>query len=203
MFVETWNNTSCDNNRSVCRAPRKQLHFCYWQFPLSKSNSESHNRKNNCWNKNKITSRFRKQKQRVLYALLVLNFGSKYFVTRINMGVREQQQQQQQQPLLASTSEQNQQEELNASSLLRQTWLESKKLWAIAGPSIFSRLAMFSMTVITQSFSGHLSDLDLAAISIASTVIIAITFGFLVLPFPFSSFLIFHFHRHNYHLSQK
>nr|POE70501.1 protein detoxification 27 [Quercus suber] len=36
------------------------------------------------------------------------------------------------------------------------------------------------MTVITQSFSGHLSDLDLAAISIASTVIIAITFGFLL-----------------------
>nr|POF04729.1 branched-chain-amino-acid aminotransferase 2, chloroplastic [Quercus suber] len=35
------------------------------------------------------------------------------------------------------------------------------------------------MTVITQSFSGHLSELDLAAISIASTVIIAITFGFL------------------------
>ena len=59
------------------------------------------------------------------------------------------------------------------------------------------------MTVITQSFSGHLSDLDLAAISIASTVIIAITFGFLVLPFPFSSFLIFHFHHDNYYLSQK
>ncbi|XP_075675092.1 protein DETOXIFICATION 27-like isoform X1 [Castanea sativa] len=96
------------------------------------------------------------------------------------MGVREEQQQQRQQPLLTSTSEQNQQEELNASSLLRQTWLESKKLWAVAGPSIFSRLAMFSMTVITQSFSGHLSDLDLAAISIASTVIIAITFGFLL-----------------------
>nr|POE70503.1 branched-chain-amino-acid aminotransferase 2, chloroplastic [Quercus suber] len=75
--------------------------------------------------------------------------------------------------------EQNQEEELNASSLLKQTWLESKELWAIAGPSIFSRLAMFSMTVITQSFSGHLSDLDLAAICIASTVIIAITFGFL------------------------
>ncbi|KAK4599185.1 hypothetical protein RGQ29_009300 [Quercus rubra] len=92
------------------------------------------------------------------------------------MGVRGEQQQ----PLLTSTSEQNQEEELNASSLLRQTWLESKKLWAIAGPSIFSRLAMFSMTVITQSFSGHLSDLDLAAISIASTVIIAITFGFLL-----------------------
>nr|XP_023884500.1 protein DETOXIFICATION 27-like [Quercus suber] len=96
------------------------------------------------------------------------------------MGVRAEQQQQQQQPLLTSTSEQNQEEELNASSLLRQTWLESKKLWAIAGPSVFSRLAMFSMTVITQSFSGHLSDLDLAAISIASTVIIAITFGFLL-----------------------
>ena len=118
------------------------------------------------------------------------------------MGVREEEEEEQQ-PLLTSASEQKQQEELNASSLLRQTWLELKKLWAIAGSSIFSRLAMFSMTVITQSFSGHLSDLDLAAISMASTVIIAITYDFLVLTFPFSSFLIFHFHRHNYHLSQK
>ncbi|KAL6176858.1 hypothetical protein ACLB2K_053490 [Fragaria x ananassa] len=64
--------------------------------------------------------------------------------------------------------------------LIERTWLESKKLWQVAAPSIFSRLAMFSVTVVTQSFAGHLSDLDLAAISIATTVIIAITFGFML-----------------------
>lgn len=66
------------------------------------------------------------------------------------------------------------------SNLIERTWLESKKLWQVAAPSIFSRLAMFSVTVVTQSFAGHLSDLDLAAISIATTVIIAVTFGFMV-----------------------
>ncbi|KAK9930372.1 hypothetical protein M0R45_027411 [Rubus argutus] len=64
--------------------------------------------------------------------------------------------------------------------LIECTWSESKKLWQVAAPSIFSRLAMFSVTVVTQSFAGHLSDLELAAISIATTVIIAITFGFML-----------------------
>lgn len=83
--------------------------------------------------------------------------------------------------LLVSGAEQNEQNgEENAGSVVRQTWFESKKMWVIAGPSILSRLAMYSMTVITQAFAGHLSDLDLAAISISSTVIIAITFGFLL-----------------------
>ncbi|KAF5740183.1 putative multidrug resistance pump [Tripterygium wilfordii] len=71
-------------------------------------------------------------------------------------------------------------EESNGLILIRETWLESKKIWKIAGPSIFSRLAMFSMTVIIQSFAGHLGDLNLAAISIACTVIISISFGFLL-----------------------
>ncbi|KAG8632871.1 hypothetical protein MANES_18G062732v8 [Manihot esculenta] len=39
---------------------------------------------------------------------------------------------------------------------------------------------MFSMTVITQAFAGHLGDLNLAAISIATTVIISFSFGFLL-----------------------
>jgi MATE family multidrug resistance protein len=112
------------------------------------------------------------------------------------MGIRQEEED----PLLVSGAEQQQQEqdrheEENAGSVVRQTLLESKKMWVIAGPSILSRLAMFSMTVITQAFAGHLSDLDLAAISISSTVIIAITFGFLVryhFP-PILLFLLFFF----------
>ncbi|KAM7518533.1 hypothetical protein LguiB_017495 [Lonicera macranthoides] len=64
--------------------------------------------------------------------------------------------------------------------LISRAWLESKKIWKIAGPSIFGRLSMFSLTVITQSFAGHLGDLELSAISISTTVIISITFGFLL-----------------------
>lgn len=85
-------------------------------------------------------------------------------------------------PLLLSSPEQNdlQEESTKDNDLINKTWTESKKLWQIAGPSIFSRLSMFSMTIITQAFAGHLGDLNLAAISIVTTVIISICFGFLV-----------------------
>ncbi|KAK7282851.1 hypothetical protein RIF29_11938 [Crotalaria pallida] len=72
----------------------------------------------------------------------------------------------------------------NSDSLIQRTCLESKKLWQIAGPSIFSRLTMFSITVVTQSFAGHLSDLDLTAITTACTVLISISLR---------SFLLFYF----------
>ncbi|EOY15354.1 MATE efflux family protein [Theobroma cacao] len=94
-------------------------------------------------------------------------------------------QQEQEEPLILSTTDQSrhfhrQQQEPEETNLISKIWFETKKLWLVAGPSIFSRLAMFSMTVITQAFAGHLGDLNLAAISIATTVIIAITFGFLL-----------------------
>lgn len=64
--------------------------------------------------------------------------------------------------------------------LARKVWVESKKLWHIVGPSIFSRLATYSMSVVTIAFAGHLGDLELAAISIANNVIVAFNFGLLV-----------------------
>ncbi|XP_057830778.2 protein DETOXIFICATION 27 [Cryptomeria japonica] len=54
---------------------------------------------------------------------------------------------------------------------------ESNKMWAIAGPAIFSRIAMYGTNVVTQAFAGHIGDLELAAISIASTVIVGFNFG--------------------------
>nr|XP_043607363.1 protein DETOXIFICATION 26-like isoform X4 [Erigeron canadensis] len=86
-------------------------------------------------------------------------------------------------PLLLSTSEDHQQvsvSEHELVSLVQRTWTEVKKIWKVAGPSIFSRLSLYSLAVITQSFAGHLNDTDLAAISIATTVITSITFGFLL-----------------------
>lgn len=64
--------------------------------------------------------------------------------------------------------------------IAKETCEELKKVWEIAGPSIFCRLAMFSLTIITQSLAGHLSDLDLAAFSIVTTLLISISFGFLI-----------------------
>lgn len=63
-------------------------------------------------------------------------------------------------------------------------WKESKKLWRIVGPTIFSLLASYSMIIITQAFAGHLGDLELAAISIAFNVIVGFDYGLLVLSQP-------------------
>ncbi|KAK3211219.1 hypothetical protein Dsin_015925 [Dipteronia sinensis] len=65
-------------------------------------------------------------------------------------------------------------------SLVTRFWIESKLLWHIVGPAIFSRLASYSMLVITQAFAGHLGDLELAAISIVNNVIVGFDFGLLL-----------------------
>ncbi|KAJ4958908.1 hypothetical protein NE237_026019 [Protea cynaroides] len=70
-------------------------------------------------------------------------------------------------------------EEGSEGSVIQRIWVESKKIWQIAGPAIFSRVVLYAMTLIIQAFAGHLGNLDLAAISIAFTVIISISFGFL------------------------
>ena len=81
--------------------------------------------------------------------------------------------------------------------LARRFWIESKKLWHIVGPSIFSRMASYCMFVITQASAGHLGDLELAGISIATNVIVGFDFGLLVciahLSFWFRFWYILHF----------
>ena len=64
--------------------------------------------------------------------------------------------------------------------LKKRVWVETKKLWQIVGPAMFSRLTSYSMLVITQAFAGHLGDLELAAISIVNNVIIGFNLGLLV-----------------------
>ncbi|KAI3966639.1 hypothetical protein MKW92_030382 [Papaver armeniacum] len=59
-------------------------------------------------------------------------------------------------------------------------WVESKKLWYIAGPSIVIRLSSNSVLVVTQAFAGHLGELELAAVSICVTVVVGFTFGLLL-----------------------
>ncbi|CAL5005697.1 unnamed protein product [Urochloa decumbens] len=58
-------------------------------------------------------------------------------------------------------------------------WVESKKLWRIVGPAIFQRIALYGVNVVSQAFIGHLGDLELAAFSIAATVVAGFNFGFL------------------------
>ncbi|KAK4480140.1 hypothetical protein RD792_013198 [Penstemon davidsonii] len=65
-------------------------------------------------------------------------------------------------------------------TLGERVWIESKKLWRVVGPAIFSRIASYSMFVITQAFAGHLGDLELAAMSIASNVVLGFDFGLML-----------------------
>ncbi|KAK9228588.1 hypothetical protein WN944_021540 [Citrus x changshan-huyou] len=69
-------------------------------------------------------------------------------------------------------------------NLPRRVWIESKKLWYIVGPTIFSRLVSYAMLAITLAFAGHLGDLELAAISIVNNVVIGFDFGLLLLGQP-------------------
>ncbi|XP_025801884.1 protein DETOXIFICATION 27-like isoform X3 [Panicum hallii] len=64
--------------------------------------------------------------------------------------------------------------------LAKDVWVESKKLWVVAGPAAFTRLTFYGMTVVSQAFAGHIGDLELAAFSIAATVISGLSFGFFV-----------------------
>ena len=89
------------------------------------------------------------------------------------------------QPLVASGSNND-----DSLALKTRVWMESTKLWHIVGPSIFSRVATYSMNIITQAFAGHLGDLELASLSIANTVIVGLNFGLLVI-FPHNSLFLF------------
>ncbi|GAB2290700.1 hypothetical protein Dimus_024975 [Dionaea muscipula] len=70
--------------------------------------------------------------------------------------------------------------EVAAGSLGRRVWVETKKLWHLAGPSVITRLSTFATNVIMLIFAGHMGDLQLAAVSIAINVIIGFTFGLLL-----------------------
>lgn len=83
-------------------------------------------------------------------------------------------------PLLPESSTIDGAENRDATQLASRFWVESKKLWHIVGPAIFSRLVNYSMNVISQAFGGHLGDAELAAISIGINVIVGFSFGFLV-----------------------
>ncbi|XP_062159043.1 protein DETOXIFICATION 27-like [Alnus glutinosa] len=71
-------------------------------------------------------------------------------------------------------------EDQDQKGLASRVWIETRKLWRIVGPAIISRVISYSMNVITQAFAGHLGEVELAAISIANTVIVGFNFGLLL-----------------------
>ncbi|CAO2192987.1 unnamed protein product [Urochloa humidicola] len=90
-------------------------------------------------------------------------------------------------PLLGNSSKQEEWQlpPGSCSSLARRVCEESKKLWEIVGPAIFTRTTTYSLNVIMQAFAGHLGDLELASVSFACTVLAGFNYGLLVRSFSF------------------
>ncbi|XP_010528103.1 PREDICTED: protein DETOXIFICATION 29-like [Tarenaya hassleriana] len=63
---------------------------------------------------------------------------------------------------------------------VREFNVESKKLWYLAGPAIFTSLSQYSLGAITQVFAGHISTLSLAAVSVENSVIAGFSFGIML-----------------------
>ncbi|KAK1326922.1 Protein TRANSPARENT TESTA 12 [Acorus calamus] len=57
---------------------------------------------------------------------------------------------------------------------------ENKKLWCLAGPAIFTALAQYSLGALTQVFAGHLTTLELDAVSIENMVIAGLAYGIML-----------------------
>lgn len=57
---------------------------------------------------------------------------------------------------------------------------ESKKIWRIALPGIIARVAAFGALIVTQSFIGHTSSVDLAAYALVQTLTVRFANGVLV-----------------------
>ncbi|XP_071706113.1 protein DETOXIFICATION 24-like [Rutidosis leptorrhynchoides] len=64
--------------------------------------------------------------------------------------------------------------------LKQRIWDESKKIWRVALPSVISRVCAFGTIVVTQSFIGHISDLDLAGYALVQTLSVRFVNGILL-----------------------
>ncbi|PIA55610.1 hypothetical protein AQUCO_00700133v1 [Aquilegia coerulea] len=64
--------------------------------------------------------------------------------------------------------------------LVHMSWVESKKMWSIAGPAIITTVTQFSIAFVTAAYVGHLGEVELAAVSIVQAVIESFAFGIML-----------------------
>ncbi|KAK7271121.1 hypothetical protein RJT34_26760 [Clitoria ternatea] len=65
-------------------------------------------------------------------------------------------------------------------SISKRVWNESKKMWLVAGPAIFSRFSTFGISVVSQIFIGHIGLTELAAYALVMTVLVRFANGVLL-----------------------
>ncbi|KAL5777917.1 hypothetical protein ACOSP7_010843 [Xanthoceras sorbifolium] len=66
---------------------------------------------------------------------------------------------------------------VKAVSVVKEFGYESKRLWKLAGPAIFTAICQYSLGALTQTFAGHVGELELAAVSVENSVIAGLAFG--------------------------
>ena len=89
-------------------------------------------------------------------------------------------------PLLRSKEEEEEDGQQHV-GLTKEFVFESKKLWHLAGPAIFTSVCQYSLGALTQTFAGFVGDLQLAAVSVENSVIANLAFGVMVFRiFPYS-----------------
>lgn len=66
--------------------------------------------------------------------------------------------------------------------LMDKVWIETKKIWIVAGPAIFTRFSTYGINLISQGFVGHIGPTELAAYSLVVTVLLRFSNGILVCP---------------------
>ncbi|ONH94685.1 hypothetical protein PRUPE_7G026400 [Prunus persica] len=64
--------------------------------------------------------------------------------------------------------------------LKNRVWRETKTMWVVAGPAIFTRVSTFGINVISQAFIGHIGSTQLAAFSLVFTVLVRFANGILL-----------------------
>lgn len=96
------------------------------------------------------------------------------------------------QKLLRRRKEEEEEEEEEL-SLAKRVWNESKVMWIVAAPAIFTRFSTFGISVISQAFVGHIGSKELAAYALVFTVLIRFANGVLVLFSSPKTLLFFYF----------
>ncbi|EEF31427.1 multidrug resistance pump, putative [Ricinus communis] len=81
---------------------------------------------------------------------------------------------------LLKKAEKDQNQEVEQVKFKDKLWTETKKMWVVAGPAIFTRFSTFGINVISQAFIGHIGATELAAYSLVFTVLLRFANGILL-----------------------
>ena len=73
---------------------------------------------------------------------------------------------------------------MNLNALWGVFWIETVKLWEIGGPIALNIMCQYGFYAITVVFCGHLGPTQLAAVTLALTVVATFCYGFMVSPSP-------------------